>query len=351
MSDSDKRNNLNMPNDLPLDPLEGLSGPSASSPSDRPKKKPHPPRQPGSTRIVRIGKLEKELVKNHELDDVDPDTVVSMYMPRRRARKIGYLLLRLDKLSLLLLAALTLVIILFIAAFMQEKMGNFTINLNRLELYRKGIAISADRNFSDPTARLSAEMVDNATNTTYEYLPDNLDDVDGDHNGRNYVAYTYYVRNAGKVDVGYVAQIVLDNASKGAEYATRVAVWRNGKQVIYAEPAADGGPEPDTVPFESHSVVCTYRVPDFLVGYVDKYTVVIWLEGEDPECKDRIVGGNVQFSMNIDADDTEDSSLVSKFIQDVTESATGQDPIAAAGIDAPDYYKRNNVTWDNRRNK
>lgn len=336
---------------LPLDPLEGLSAPSAAEKQKKSPKPKKPKKDDGGKQIVRIGKLEKKLVKNHEGEDIDPDTVVSMYMPRRRARAIGLLLLRLDRLSLLLLAALTLIVILFIAAFMQEKMGNFTINLNRLELYRKGIAISADRNFSDPTARLSAEMVDNATNTTWDYLPDDLDEIDGDHNGRDYVAYTYYVRNAGKVDVGYVAQLVLDGASKGAEYATRVAVWRNGEMVTYAEPAANGQPEPGTVPFESHTVVCTYHVPDFLVGYVDKYTVVIWLEGEDPECVDAIVGGNIQFSMNIDADDTEKTSLVSKFIRDVTESVTDQQPIEAAGVEAPDYYKRNGVTWDERRNK
>ena len=344
----------NQNGNLPLDPLAGMDSPGASDQPVKPQK-PQKSKKPRTTntgrRIIRIGKLEKELVKDHELEDIDPDTVVSMYMPRRRARQIGYLLLRLDRLSLLLLAALTLIIILFIAAFMQEKMGNFTINLNRLELYRKGIAISSDRDFNDPTARLAANMVDNATNTTWEYLPGDLDDIDGDHNGRDYVAYTYYVRNAGKVDVGYVAQLVLDGASKGAEYAARVAVWRNGERVIYAERAANGQPEPDTVPFESHTVVCTYRVPDFLVGYVDKYTVVIWLEGEDPECVDAIVGGNIQFSMNIDADDTEKTSLVSKFIRDVTESVTDQDPIEAAGIDAPDYYKKNAVTWDKRRNK
>ena len=47
-------------------------------------------------------------------------------------------------LFLLLMGLLLLVAVLFIVAFMQEKMGNFTINLNRLELYRRGIAIADD---------------------------------------------------------------------------------------------------------------------------------------------------------------------------------------------------------------
>lgn len=60
----------------------------------------------------------------------------------------------------------------------------------------------------------------------------------GNHNGKNYMAYTYYVRKAGKEDLSYVARITLDSCSKGAENAVRVAVWQNGKRTVYAEPAA-----------------------------------------------------------------------------------------------------------------
>ena len=70
-------------------------------------------------------------------DDIDPDKIVSMYMPARRAKSVGAALLRLDKMYIALLVMLLLIAFLFILAFMQEKMGNFTINLNRLELYRK----------------------------------------------------------------------------------------------------------------------------------------------------------------------------------------------------------------------
>ena len=30
----------------------------------------------------------------------------------------------------------------------------------------------------------------------------------------------------------------------------------------------------------------------------DKYTVVIWLEGNDPDCLDNIIGGTIKFNMN-----------------------------------------------------
>jgi hypothetical protein len=306
-------------------------------------------RAKASDDIVRIEQLKKIMEKTGgELDD---DTLVSMYVPRRRAKRFGAALLRMDKLQLGILIALLAVAALFILAFMQEKMGNFTINLNRLELYRKGIAISADADFSDPTARLAASAVQDATNISLEDLPEDIDDVDGDHNGRNYMAYTYYVRNAGKEDVGYEAVVTLDSCSKGAENAVRVAVWHNGQRIVYAAPASDGEAEDGCVSFADSSTVCTYTEENFLVGNVDKYTVVIWMEGEDPECVDDIVGGSVQFSMTINSLSDDNTSLLAKLVQDIKDTLTGDKPISAAGEEAPDYYSAGDVTWDTRRNK
>ena len=193
--------------------------------------------------------------------------------------------------------------------------------------------------------------VQDATNITLADLPDNLDDIDGDHNGRNYMAYTYYVRNAGKEDVNYVARVTLDACSKGAEEAVRVAVWRNGERIVYAKPAMDGGEEDGCTSFESDRIVCSYTEENFLVGNVDKYTIVIWMEGEDPECVDAIVGGSVEFSMTIDAIDHDDTGLFVKFVQDIKDTLTGDKPISAAGTDAPSYYNSGEVTWENRRNQ
>ena len=299
--------------------------------------------------VVRIEKLEKILAENG--DEIDDDAIVSMYLPRRRIKRLGAALLRLDRMKIILLTLLLLVAFLFILAFMQEKMGNFTINLNRLELYRKGIAIDDKGTFDDPTARLKVKTVEDATNITLSDLPEDIDDIDGDHNGYNYMAYTYYVRNAGKEDVKYVAKVVLDSCAKGAEQAVRVVVWRNGERTVYAAPAADGGPEDGCVSFISNKVVCTYEEPDFLVGNVDKYTIVIFMEGEDPECVDTIVGGSVQFSMTIDAMDHDETNLLVKFIRDIKDTLTGDKPISAAGNEAPSYYQQGEVTWENRRNR
>lgn len=298
--------------------------------------------------MLRIEQLEKLMAETG--GDVDPDTLISMYVPHRRRKRLAAALLRMDKLSLWLLGLLLAVAALFITAFMQEKMGNFTINLNRLELFRKGIAIADEAYFEKPTARLVANTVVDATNISIDDIPEDVDQIDGGHNGDNYMAYTYYVRNAGKEDVYYNASITLDSCAKGAEEAVRVAVWRNGERTVYAWPSESGAAEYGCENFVDEKTVCRFTEENFLVGNVDKYTIVIWMEGDDPECVDRIVGGSVEFSMHIDADNDDETNLLWKFVKDIFDTLTGDKPISAAGTEAPDYYKSHDVNYYNRRN-
>ena len=301
-----------------------------------------------SKRMIRVEELEEALADD---EDIDVDAIVSMYMPKRRMARIGEALLRVGTLQKVLICVALFMAVLFGVSFMQENMGNFTINLNRLELFRRGIAIADNSQFEGATARLAAEAVSYGTNIAADDLPDNLDEIDGSHNGKNYVAYTFYIRNAGKTDLGYSAKLKVVSASKGVEKAARVRVYRNGEPTTYAAAAADGNPEPNTEPFASKDVVTTISHNNFRVGDVDKYTVVIWLDGDDPECVDKIIGGAVEFGFDFDSSETDDTSLFIKFVQDIADTLTGNDPISASGNEAPDYYKEHEVTWNNRRNQ
>ena len=138
------------------------------APPEQPKKQPKKRRQKKRD-MMRIEALEKLMQETG--GDVDPDTIVSMYFPHRRRKLLAAALLRLDRLWLWFLGLVVLVAVLFLLAFSQEKMGNFTINLNRLELFRKGIAIDCDPNFSSPTARLYADTVLDATNISIDDIP------------------------------------------------------------------------------------------------------------------------------------------------------------------------------------
>ena len=41
------------------------------------------------------------------------------------------------------------------------------------------------------------------------------------------------------------------------------------------------------------------QTENFKVGDIDKYTVVIWVEGDDPECKDNLIGGEIKMHMTL----------------------------------------------------
>lgn len=77
------------------------------------------------------------------------------------------------------------------------------------------------------------------------------------------------------------------------------------------------------------------------------------MEGDDSECVDSIIGGSVEMSMHIDTDFDDDTSLLSKFIQDIKDTLNGDKPINAAGNEAPNdsYYTDKEVTWKTRRNQ
>lgn len=128
--------------------------------------------------IIRIEEIKKRLEENN-IDDIDPEAVVSAYIPRRKGKIFGAALLRLDKMKLFLIGALALIAVLFTLAFVQDKMGNFTVNLDRLEMFRKGIAIADNASFMSPTARLLADSMPDAYDTTLSWLPDDLDETDG----------------------------------------------------------------------------------------------------------------------------------------------------------------------------
>ena len=178
-------------------------------------------------RMIRVEELEEALADD---EDIDVDAIVSMYMPKRRMARIGEALLRVGTLQKVLICVALFMAVLFGVSFMQENMGNFTINLNRLELFRRGIAIADNSQFEGATARLAAEAVSYGTNIAAEDLPDNVDEIDGSHNGKSYVAYTFYIRNAGKEDLGYDGKVKVASASKGVEKAARARVsqWGSG---------------------------------------------------------------------------------------------------------------------------
>lgn len=132
-------------------------------------------------------------------------------------------------------------------------------------------------------------------------MPENInDEAEGSHNGRNYIAYTFYAENQGQETINYWSEIIIDDVIKDVDKALRVAVYKNGVRTVYAKPnETTGGPEQGTVPFKDETTVMREVAENFKVGDLDKYTVVIFIEGSDPDCIDALIGGEIEMHMNI----------------------------------------------------
>ena len=113
-------------------------------------------------------------------------------------------------------------------------------------------------------------------------------------------AYTFYAENMGQDTINYWTTIKIDDVVKNVDEAIRVMVFKNDNKVIYAKNNRETGqPEPDTVAFKNDDTVMLELSENFKVGDIDKWTVVIWVEGDDPECKDDLIGGEIKMHMTL----------------------------------------------------
>ena len=211
-------------------------------------------------------------------------------------------------LSIVISAVIFVLLVLWIISMLLTQWGDLIISVDSYA-GRKGIILSEDPEFSTGTHKLSATQVKDVTNITYTWLPTDLDtSKDGSHNGKNYVAYTFYCKNNGQEALDYTAYLEVTGVAKSADEAVRVMVYKNGEPAIYGKAAYNdrNTAETDCTMFETDSRVMTTESIGFEVDQVDKYTIVIWAEGNDPECIDDIRGGHVRMRMLFEVDDEDD---------------------------------------------
>ena len=193
-----------------------------------------------------------------------------------------------------------LLIIYFILKIVYDT-GRFTIVLDKAGDPMSGIIIYDKLSEKKPKQKLEAEKVDFFTNISQSWLPENIDnEAEGSHNGTNYIAYTFYIENQSDNILNYWYQIYLDDVIKNVDEALRVMIILNGEKTVYAKKnKSTNEPEPNTIPFGDKTEIITQERKEFASGDIDKCTVVIWIEGNDPECLDDLIGGEIKMHMSI----------------------------------------------------
>ena len=200
----------------------------------------------------------------------------------------------------ILIMLLFLIIIYFLLRIAYEG-GDFTISLDDNFALKSGIIMYERLEEKEDKRQLRATRADFIDNISVNWLPSDLDSQgEGSHNGDNYFAYTFYIENKGSDVVNYWYEILVDDVIKNVDRAVRVMVIRNGERTIYARAnETTGEAEEGTTKFYSTEEVCVEGRQDFKPGDIDKFTIVIFIEGDDPDCVDALIGGEMKMHMEI----------------------------------------------------
>lgn len=215
-------------------------------------------------------------------------------------------------------ASAILTFLIFAISYYGQRVGNFTFVVDRMAT-RAGITMFENIETRAETSLLYAPRVDNADGMTalcgteYTFVQPGSDlcipsdevvgAVDGNNSKYSYLAYTFYVANAGDKVLDLESVLTIIDESKGAIHAIRVRVIFDGVGTTYASAqtalgANPGQPEVLTERFLSLNQVLDQTFERFEPGQILKVTVLIWYEGEDADHNNAILGGGVKFKMD-----------------------------------------------------
>lgn len=219
---------------------------------------------------------------------------------RRSAKEVKRHAVVMRVLGLLVIILIAIVAIAYAISYFYDKYGSFTVKINKYDMMRQGLTLSETPEYDQSNAVLNADIVYDMTNISGEDIPENVDMVNGSHNGESFIAYTFYLINSGDDTISYEGEMTIENVTNNVDEAVRIAVYINGEKTVYGKTKSNGsGKESDCdSEFTSSTVVMKNKRTEFEPKGKDKYTVVIWLEGNDPDCTDALIGGTLKLGMD-----------------------------------------------------
>lgn len=213
--------------------------------------------------------------------------------------------------------------------------GYFTINMGD-DMFNKGFTLSEDKAFTNPSSVLYSVPVEDAPNVSITDIPGDINDYEGSQSTPYYFAYSFFLKYESDTDEAedYSYEIVINSESKNLSKAAWVMFFVNDEMTFYAAPDSEGGAQAIPAigeegrgyrqeiptmeylkdssqyelitstksgdyyriiskPFQSSTVIASGVYEDIKPGEIHKFTVVLWLEGDDPECTDELIGGNL----------------------------------------------------------
>jgi len=214
----------------------------------------------------------------------------------------------------MLITGATLVIV-SLLTFYGQNVGNFIMSLDE-DLKERQIYMSETEDFLVPTASLQAGAVKGARDITYSMM--HIEEaVNNDGNYKDpyfkYVAYTFYVKNMGDetTSLEYETQITVNKNDLDKAIRVMIISQIDGKREdsIYMLPDTQEAvyvDMPECKYFINERLIMRERVDYFFPDQVLKFTVFLWLEGQDPDTTADVLGGQIKLQMKFTGLETED---------------------------------------------
>ncbi len=177
---------------------------------------------------------------------------------------------------------------------------NFSISVDK-DMLKSSIFLSEDGSLENKSRKLSAYAAEYMDNISVNWISEDVDtEADGSHNGTNYVAYSFYLVHTGSNPINYWYEIDVDDTIRDLDDAIRIMIYHNGEKKIYAKPNTQTNEaEEGTEKFFSDNIAVLEERKNFNPGDKDHFTVVVWIEGDDPDCNNELLGGGIKMHMDI----------------------------------------------------
>ena len=271
------------------------------------------------------------------------------YVNKRRKRKIA---------ALVALFSAIGVTALVIVAFLGRTVGTFTISLKNTDV---SLTLCEKINFKDTSSYLNVKELKGLREDSFEDIisdkamidsettPSNYGKIvneKGEYESLRFIKYTFYVTNVGKSTAEYNLSVNItdrtesnDETPRSLDDTLRVMIFENDPNDLNAEdphkyrvfakeaweyenkdingvvtnrefvskPTYDLKEDKDhplAESFISSKTVAKYNVQNFKQGDVRRYTIVLWLEGYDPQSKpddEYPEGATIKLGVNIAA--------------------------------------------------
>lgn len=204
-------------------------------------------------------------------------------------------------------------VIIAVLTFYGSNVGNFVMSIDP-DLKEKQIYMSQTKDFINPSSLLQADAVHDARDITYTML--NIEEAkkaEGSYNDPNfkYLAYTFYVKNFGSqsTDLRYYVQItsVKKNVDKAIRFMVITEIDGVSREMLFMakdDKEAQYEDIPDCLEFVNERLIMRDKIYGFFPDQVIKYTVFLWLEGQDPDTTSDILGGQIKIQMKFSAIDS-----------------------------------------------